>query len=251
MMKKYGSKRTPSPAAARTPSPARPPAAPAPPRPPQQPSPARQKPDPVPLASQPVQAAAPARRLGGGMRKQLSQLRSSVPREAAPPKVIGFQGGKGVTQLPHKGMGRRTRDLSEGTLQRRYGMQTRDPMDIQTRKAKRKRDEGVQVAEQREKSRLKALPSKATQWAVEKGRKESEALKARLATIGTAATLDKTLGSHGALPSAPVAKRPRPQKPTPGLPLPLFLPDRRRRPRKQAGVRTDRPVWSLWTLEGP
>ena len=113
---------------------------------------------------------APARRLGGGPRK--TQLTSSVPREAAAPKVVGYQGGKGVTQMPHKGMGRRTRDLSEGTLQRRYGMQTRDPMDIQKRKAKRKR-------EQREKARQKALPSKATQWAVEKGKKESSVLKAR------------------------------------------------------------------------
>merc|ERR1711969_230206 len=194
MMAKYGSKRTPSPAA-----------------PPPQPPPARQKPESVPIAAQPVQAMAPARRLGGGPRK--TRLTSSVPREAAAPKVIGYQGGKGVTQMPHKGMGRRTRDLSEGTLQRRYGMQTRDPMDIQTRKAKRKRDEGVQVAEQREKARLKALPSKATQLA---------------------ATLDKTLGSHGALPSAPVAKRPRPQKPTPRPPAPA-VPARPTQTAEEAG----------------
>ena len=83
MMAKYGSKRTPSPAA-----------------PPPQPSPARQKPESVPIAAQPVQAMAPARRLGGGPRK--TRLTSSVPREAAAPKVIGYQGGKGVTQMPHK-----------------------------------------------------------------------------------------------------------------------------------------------------
>ena len=184
MMAKYGSRRKASPAPApRQPSPA-----------PRQPSPVSRQPPPstVPIASQPVQAMAPAQRVGGGPRKQI--LSSSVPREAGPaaPPVIGYAGDKPVTQMPHKGMGRRRERLRSSSMERRFpGMKTLAPMEIQERTGKRKREREDEVAAQKAKDFEATMPSKAVQWAH---------------------GLDKTLGAHQAAPGAPIVKRPRPAR---------------------------------------